>query len=200
MDNQENKVDIDRIKKLLGDFKTDKSNDGILPYKQCVNTSQEGITIDKTDLCRAMSFRGNIVGYTNSSYAKNLSKDIIFNVGADNIQKAKTILIIYSIHPHCKPLNISDFMETIDSLCSDECELCFGTEIDDSLDKNMIQYKVLLTGIENTQNFNYIETNTDKSLAQNTQLENRYNELVKKYNDLKILNERLELSLLSLKK
>lgn len=150
MGNQENKIDLERMEKLLNGFSLDKVDYQILPHSKCSNPSSEDIYIDREDLCKIMSCKGNMVGYTNSSSSDNISEDVISHIGIDNIRKAKMVLIIYSVNPHVSLINISKFTDDLYGFCSPECNVLFGTETDDAIDRNVVQYKILLTGIDNT--------------------------------------------------
>lgn len=207
-DQKHQELDLDRMKRLLNEHvpsavkhRTPNKDHLRLLDSNCLEPRSDGINIDKADLCRAMSFKGNMVGYTNRSSIKTIHQDIISNIGTINIKSAKAILVTYIVNPNVSMFYIGDFMEELNDICSKECEIVFGTQVDNSLDKDTVQYKVLLTRIENSDpNLSEFESNYKETLVKNAQLEKKYNDLLRDYDKLESLNERLQLSMLSLKK
>lgn len=201
-------LELLRVRGFMNDLKFDDPNfhdSNINAFRfdnnNCLNNNLEDAIINQNDLCRAMSFKGNIVGYANSSLIKNLSHDIISHIDITNMQQAKFVLITCFVHSSVSIFTASDFVEEIRTLFSNECEIEFRTQINNTLDKNTIQYNVLLTGITNsTINLSELEINYKEALIKNAQLEDKYSKLLSDYAKLKNLNERLQLSMLSLKK
>ena len=65
----------------------------------CFNRNSNDINIDQADMCRALSFKGDIKGYTNISPVDTLFDDIVFNLGVDNIKNCKSIIVTYTVNP-----------------------------------------------------------------------------------------------------
>jgi cell division GTPase FtsZ len=204
MQEETQKIDLHKIANILNGSDTyiDKTIEQRIISINCLEATSNDINIDKHDLCRALSFKGNIAGFVGSEpLTKNIHEDVITNVGLKNFQKAKSILITFIFNEKASMLmRLSSLMSEIDSLVSNKCEVVYGTETNNSLDVNTIAYKILLTGIESTKtNLSELESEYKKTLIKSKELETKYERLLKEHNELKNLNKRMELSLLSLR-
>lgn len=195
---------INKTGNLLNNLKIhlDKTTEQRIISVNCLETTSSDINIDKDDLCRTLSFKGNIRGFVgNAGLTENINEDILKSVGLKNFQKAKSIIITFIFNEKASNLmRLTSFMEEINFLVSKECEVVYGTETNNFLDVDTIAYKILLTGIEATEtNLSELEYEYKKALVENNRLEAKYSQLLKEHNELKNLNQRMELSLLSLR-
>ena len=66
----------------------------------------------------------------------------------NSLLTAKGIIIKFGIHKNQSLFIINDFMCEINDLTSIDTEIIFGTKTIDSIDENLIEYEIIVTGIE----------------------------------------------------
>lgn len=194
------KLDLKRMQRLLNGLNNDSSSFNKIDSDvfrisdtDCFNSNSNDINIDQADMCRALSFKGNIKGYTNISPVDTLFDDIVLNLGIDNIKNCKSMIVTYTVNPDVSFFGIGDIMKNLNDMVNDDCEMVFGTQTSLDLHKEVVEYKILLTGIDSKRT-------KDISINSNFDSDIKYKELFEENKLLKDQNERMKLSLLSLKK
>ncbi|MEA3289429.1 MAG: hypothetical protein U9Q04_04520 [Campylobacterota bacterium] len=198
------KLDLDRMQKLLNQLDSNEPSADIVKSKNntfqidnktynsnCFDGEKDGINIDQADMCRLLSHKGGIKGYSSRAKARNLINDIIINTGMDNIKNCKSLIIEYKINPNVNLFGLGDTMEDLSNLTSDQCEVVFGTQTADTIPKDLIEYKILLSGIDDQY------AKADK--IDNNELEIKYKKVLEENKLLRDQKERMELTVMSLK-
>lgn len=207
-------IDLGRMQKLLNGFNNDISYENevkdFTPQKK-IKDNNIGIGLGMQDINYMLKANGRIGGFSNTVHAYDLYNDIVNNIPNFDIVNAKNIAFIYIVNPNISMFAIGDVMEKIhEQLLSKDIGVVFGTETNESLAVDMIEYRVIITGIEQHETtediFKDLESkDTDlrfhKQLYdENYHLKRKIEELENKNKTLNNYNRRLENSLLGLKK
>ena len=78
----------------------------------------------------------------------NIISYIIKNRDFSLIDKFEEISIKFGIHKNQSLFIINDFMCEINDLTSTETEIIFGTKTIDSINENLLEYEIIVTGIK----------------------------------------------------
>ncbi len=100
-----------------------------------------------------MRKKGYIVGYYGSTKAENLVMEIKDRLG-ENLQKAEGMFVTYYVNED-SPLSIffsehegEIIIEEIEALCNKNADTIFDIQHDNSLPLDVLEYEVLLSGID----------------------------------------------------
>ncbi len=143
MDNGE--IDLSRMQKLLDGFNNDVSYENevkdITPQTN-IKDNNVGIGLDMQDINYILKANGRISGYSNTVYTYDLYNDIVNNISNFDIVNAKNIAFIYIVNPNVSMFAIGDVMEKIhEQLLSKDIGVVFGTETNENLAVDMIEYR-----------------------------------------------------------
>ena len=105
------------------------------------------INVEIEDINSAIDIKGKISGYSNNVNVEDLITDIRKNISDYEFKNAKTIILIFHTNPNINISVINKLMDILNEITSNETDIIFGTNIKDSLDTNIIGYRILLTGI-----------------------------------------------------
>lgn len=105
------------------------------------------IRIDDEDYQTIFSHQGRIDGLVGSYKLDNLF-DYIPDGFKESIQNAKGVLIKFSMNSAASILSIVDLLEKINTIVDDNCDVIFGSKINDSLDVETVNVTIILTGLD----------------------------------------------------
>ena len=102
---------------------------------------------DLQDLQTILSKIGKVAGYVKIfNVDDNITSDMK-NEFSDEIKTAKGIWVEFEILPNSSLLIVNDIMGFINDNCDSNCEIIFGTSINEDLVENSIKCKILFTGL-----------------------------------------------------
>lgn len=104
------------------------------------------INVDFKDYRTILSHIGMIKGLIKSCNIDELLNIFDEKLKAD-LANAKGVLIIFELHDEQSLLIINDFMETVYNYTTNKCEVIFGTETNNILGKDIVNCKVIITGL-----------------------------------------------------
>lgn len=104
------------------------------------------INLDIADYKTIFSHKGKVIGLIGNCKIDDFIKS--FNeILKDSLPNAKGILINFYVHKEQSLFKITSCAGEIVDLSSMECEIIFGTEIDDSMDLENVKYEIIVTGL-----------------------------------------------------
>ncbi len=133
---EEKEINLKRMQSLLNSFDTDKNIDEN-PIENTNNEVDENLTV-------IMNHKGYYVGFNGHS-------DDIINT-LDKFKKelleAKGLFIQFNVNEKITMTAVGDIMEELNNRANSDIEIIFGTIIDNNIDVNCYEYRILLTGLE----------------------------------------------------
>ena len=104
------------------------------------------INLDIADYKTIFSHEGKVMGLIGNCKIDDFIKSFDETLKS-SLPNAKGILINFVIHKEQSLYKINSCMSEIIDLSSMECEIIFGTEIDNSLDLENVKYEIIITGL-----------------------------------------------------
>ncbi len=102
---------------------------------------------DLQDLQTILSKIGKVAGYVKIfNVEDNITSDIK-NEFSNELKAAKGIWVEFEILPTTSLFIVNDIMGFINDNCDENCEVIFGTAINEDLVENSIKCKILFTGL-----------------------------------------------------
>jgi hypothetical protein len=102
----------------------------------------------KSDMCSILNYNGNIKGYSNIVNYANFENNIFSNILNDDIKNSKGIIMVFNYHPNVSFQDLLiRYLSKINDLVSNDCNVIFSNSINNDLDEDTIDYKILLTGL-----------------------------------------------------
>ncbi len=105
-----------------------------------------GINLDIADYKTIFSHKGKVIGLIGNCKIDDFIESFDETL-KDSLPNAKGILINFVIHKEQSLFKINSCVGEIVDLSSMECEIIFGTEIDDSMDLENVKYQIIVTGL-----------------------------------------------------
>ena len=107
----------------------------------------ETINTDLQDLQVILSKIGKVAGYVKIFNVDDDVTSDLKNEFSDEIKTAKGIWVEFEILPNSSLFIVNDIMGFINDNCDNNCEIIFGTAINEDLVENCIKCKILFTGL-----------------------------------------------------
>lgn len=155
-------------------------------FEDYFKSSNKTVNIDINEFLDTFKHQGKIEGYTNICSLENLIEDVSSNINFKKIKTSKSIRIIFIYNQKMSLFTLQDLLSKIYDTVSAECEIIFGTHTDNSLTVEEVKYFIISSGIQNDNSYDNSKSKLSKKLID----ENR---------TLKLENERLKNTLMSLK-
>ncbi|WP_121628492.1 hypothetical protein [Poseidonibacter antarcticus] len=106
----------------------------------------ETINTDLQDLQTILSKIGKVAGYVKIFNVDDVTTDLK-NEFSNELKAAKGIWVEFEILPNSSLFIVNDIMGFINDNCNNNCEIIFGTAINEDLVENSIKCKILFTGL-----------------------------------------------------
>ena len=111
------------------------------------NKNYNGINIDMIDICNITNKIGIIDGYSNIVESTKLIEDLFENIDRYSISNAKAMVFMFFINSNSNMEHIVNFLDSIDKITLKNCEIIFGTSVNDEIGIDNIGYKLIMAGI-----------------------------------------------------
>ena len=142
-------LDIAKLEKTLQKIaQNEKDDKNLLLQEVCSQLSPDSLGFDGSDYCRAMSYKGKMCGYSGLSFIEDLYDDITANIDTKDFLQAKIFLLSITMNPDILPSSIDNVLNKLHHICSNDCDSMVETQKSSSLDKDIVHYKILLTGLD----------------------------------------------------
>jgi cell division GTPase FtsZ len=106
------------------------------------------IDLDYADYKTINAHKGFTIGFnSNIVPINNLEVELLQRLKT-HLEKAKGVLIKYTINEDKNLLDISAIMEKLNNIIDNDTEIIFGTEIDNNLKIEECRFHILITGLE----------------------------------------------------
>ncbi len=109
--------------------------------------NQNDINIELSDICNLLDQKGRLIGFSNIIKADELYNNILENISIKDIEKATHIHIIFTLNEKQSMFPISDILEHIHQVSTNDCEMIFSTITTGSVEVDIIDYKIFLSGL-----------------------------------------------------
>ncbi len=107
-----------------------------------------GIDIDYADYKTINRHNGYTIGFNSDVVLVNDLEVELLKKFKNYLEKAKGILVTYSIKEDKNLFDISAIMEKLSDITNSDSEIIFGTEIDNNLKINECRFHIYITGLE----------------------------------------------------
>jgi cell division GTPase FtsZ len=107
----------------------------------------ETINTDLQDLQTILSKIGKVAGYVKVFNVEDDFTSDLKNEFSNELKAAKGIWVEFEILPNSSLFIVNDIMGFINDNCDSNCEIIFGTAINEDLVENSIKCKILFTGL-----------------------------------------------------
>lgn len=104
------------------------------------------INLDIVDYKTIFSHKGKVIGLIGDCKIDDFIESFDETLKS-SLPNAKGILINFVIHKEQSLFKINSCVGEIVDLLSMECEIIFGTEIDNSMDLENVKYEIIITGL-----------------------------------------------------
>ena len=104
------------------------------------------INLDIADYKTIFSHKGKVIGLIGNCKIDDFIESFDETLKS-SLPNAKGILINFFLHKEQSLFKINSCLGEIVDLSSMECEIIFGTEIDDSMDLKNVKYEIIITGL-----------------------------------------------------
>ena len=104
------------------------------------------IELDTADYKTILSHQGKIDGLVGSCKIDELTNqfDEVFR---NSLLNAKGISVKFTFHPNHPLSFVGEYLENFYNFSNEESDVILGTEVDDSIDIDTINYEILITGL-----------------------------------------------------
>jgi cell division GTPase FtsZ len=102
---------------------------------------------DLQDLQVILSKIGKVAGYVKIFNVEDDVTSDLKNEFSNEMKSAKGIWVEFEILPNSSLLIINEIMGFINDNCDSNCEIIFGTSINEDLVENSVKCKILFTGL-----------------------------------------------------
>lgn len=103
------------------------------------------IVMHLEDYKTILAHNGRIDGIVGTCKINEFNKN--FELIKHSIKNAKGIIIKFGIHKKQSLFIINSCVGEICDLSNTECDIIFGTEIDNSIDIEILKYEIIVTGL-----------------------------------------------------
>ena len=101
----------------------------------------------RSDLQVILSKIGKVAGYVKIFNVEDDVTSDLKNEFSNELKAAKGIWVEFEILPNSSLFIINDIMGYINDNCDSNCEIIFGTSINEDLVENSVKCKILFTGL-----------------------------------------------------
>lgn len=108
---------------------------------------QEELKMDFADLRIILSYEGRIDGIVGSCKMDEFTNDFSENFKA-SLQNAKGVLVEFEQHKDLPIKSILELMADLQNLLHTDAECLLATKHNDVFDKDMIGFKIIVTGLD----------------------------------------------------